>query len=91
MRLFACAPAMDNNAKGVPTSRNTLLQVKEQKTVGETMQLIVNDLLTAREDLKHDSLKIGYSPYYQRSERCHTSQLLRSHPHRGIESLPLDG
>ena len=69
MRLFACAPAMDNNAKGVPYVTEYSTQVKEQKTVGETMQLIVNDLLTAREDLKHDSLKIGYSPYYQRSER----------------------
>ena len=69
MRLFACAPAMDNNAKGVPYVTEYSTQVKEQKTVGETMQFIVNDLLTAREDLKHDSLKIGYSPYYQRSER----------------------
>lgn len=68
MRLFACAPAMDNNAKGVPYVTEYSTQVKEQKTVGETMQLIVNDLLTAREDLKHDSLKIG-CPYYQRSER----------------------
>lgn len=69
MRLFACAPAMDNNAKGVPYVTEYSTQVKEQKTVGETMQLIVNDLLTAREDLAHDSLKIGHSPYYQRSQR----------------------
>lgn len=69
MRLFACAPAMDNNAKGVPYVTEYTTQVTSQKTVGETMQLIVNDLLTAREDLKHDSLRIGSSPYYERSSR----------------------
>lgn len=37
MRLFACAPAMDNNAKGVPYVTEYSTQVKEQKTVGETM------------------------------------------------------
>jgi tetratricopeptide (TPR) repeat protein len=33
------------------------------------MQLIINDLQTAREALSHDSLKIGSSPYAQRSQR----------------------
>lgn len=69
MRLFACAPAMDNNANGVPYVTEYSTTVVGQKTVGETMQLIVNDLLTARENLEHDSLKIGYSPYNQRSSR----------------------
>ncbi len=69
MRLFACAPAMDNNAKGVPYVTEYSTEVVSQKTVGETMQLVIADLLTAREALRHDSLKIGYSPYYQRSER----------------------
>lgn len=69
MRLFACAPAMDNNAKGVPYVTEYSTEVVPQKTVGETMQMIVADLQTAREALSHDSLKLGYSPYRQRSER----------------------
>ena len=69
MRLFACAPAMDNNAKGVPYVTEYSTDVVPQKTVGETMQLVVADLLKAREALQHDSLKIGYSPYKQRSSR----------------------
>ena len=69
MRLFACAPAMDNNAKGVPYVTEYSTSVTEQKTVGETMQLIINDLLVAHDCLSHDSLKIGSSPYYARSSR----------------------
>ena len=69
MRLFACAPAMDNNAKGVPYVTDYSTDVVEQKTVGETMQLVINDLLVAHDCLQHDSLKIGSSPYYQRSSR----------------------
>lgn len=69
MRLFACAPAMDGNANGVPYVTEYSTGVVAQKSVNETMQLIVGDLLTARENLSHDSLKIGSSPYYQRSSR----------------------
>ncbi len=69
MRLFACAPAMDNNAKGVPYVTEYSTDVVSQKTVGETMQLVVDDLLKAREALQHDSLKIGSHPYYHRSAR----------------------
>ncbi len=69
MRLFACAPAMDNNAKGVPYVTKYGTEVPQQKTVGETMKLIVNDLLEAKEYLGCDSLKIGESPYYHRASR----------------------
>lgn len=69
MRLFACAPAMDGNAKGVPYVTEYSTDVVPQKTVNETMQLIIDDLLTARENLEHDSLKIGSSPYNMRSTR----------------------
>ena len=69
MRLFACAPAMDNNARGVPYVTEYQTDVISQKSVGETMQMVVNDLLTAREELTHDSLLIGSSPYYQRALR----------------------
>jgi len=69
MRLFACAPVMDNNANGVPYVTEYSTDIVGQKTVGETMELIINDLLTARENLSHDSLKIGSSPYTWRSQR----------------------
>ncbi len=69
MRLFACAPAMDNQAKGVPYVTEYSTNVVQQKTVGETMQLIVKDLLEARDYLSEDSLKIGSSPYYERAQR----------------------
>ena len=69
MRLFAAAPAMDRNAKGVPYYTEYSTEVVPQKSVGETMQLIINDLLVAHDMLSHDSLKISYSPYYQRNLR----------------------
>ncbi len=55
MRLFACAPAMDSKAKGVPYVTDYSTEVVAQKTVDETMQLVVNDLLEARKALEHDS------------------------------------
>lgn len=69
MRLFACAPSMDGNANGVPYVTEYSTQVVGQKTVNETMQLIINDLLEARECLQHDSLKIGSAPYSHRADR----------------------
>ena len=58
MRLFACAPAMDGNAKGVPYVTEYSIDVTPQKSVNETMQMVVNDLLTAREELAYDTLAI---------------------------------
>jgi hypothetical protein len=69
MRLFACAPAMDKSANGVPYVTEYSTNVVAQKPVSETMQQIINDLLTARQSLSHDSLKIGYAPYTQRAMR----------------------
>ncbi|MCF0172394.1 MAG: RagB/SusD family nutrient uptake outer membrane protein [Bacteroidales bacterium] len=48
MRLFACAPSMDNSAKGVPYATRYGTDIPQQASVGETMTLIVNDLLAAR-------------------------------------------
>jgi len=70
MRLFAAAPAMSTTANGVPYASEYSTEVASQRSVGETMQLIVDDLLTARDNLSHDSLKIGASPYTWRSQRC---------------------
>lgn len=69
MRLFACSPAMDNNAPGVPYVTEYRTEVVPQRSVAETMQLIVADLLTAREELTHDSLYCSPSPYYHRATR----------------------
>lgn len=69
MRLFACAPAMDRNANGVPYVTEYSTNITGQVSVSETMNLIIKDLLTARENLSHDSLKIGESPYTWRSQR----------------------
>ena len=69
MRLFACAPAMDSKAKGVPYVTDYSTEVVAQKTVDETMQLVVNDLLEARKALEHDSLKLSPKPYEQRTGR----------------------
>lgn len=69
MRLFACAPAMSNSANGVPYVTEYSTNIAGQVSVGETMNLIIKDLLTARENLSHDSLKIGESSYTWRSQR----------------------
>ena len=61
MRYFACAPAMNSTAKGVPYVKTYGVQVTPQKSVGETMQLIIDDLLQARELLKADPIYV-YSP-----------------------------
>ena len=61
MRLFACAPAMDNNAPGVPYVTEYSTTVTSQKTVGETMQMVVNDLTEAFNDLVTDS--VNQYPY----------------------------
>ncbi len=56
MRLFACAPLMNNNANGVPYVTEYSTDIVGQKSVGETMQLIINDLLTAHDELAYDTL-----------------------------------
>lgn len=72
MRLFACSPAMNANANGVPYVTEYSTSVVAQRTVSQTMQLIINDLLTAREALTHDSLKISYDPYSWRTQsKCY--------------------
>jgi len=56
MRLFACAPSMDNNAKGVPYVTEYSTNVVGQLSVGETMQLVVKDLAAAMEELSADTV-----------------------------------
>ena len=56
MRLFACAPSMDSNANGVPYVTEYSTEVVGQKSVGETMQLIISDLLKAHDELAYDTL-----------------------------------
>lgn len=67
MRLFACAPSMDASAPGVPYVTEYSTSVVPQKSVKETMQLVINDLLTAHDELAHDSLKASASQYTYRS------------------------
>ena len=55
MRLFACAPAMDNNARGVPYVTEYSTDVVGQKSVGETMQMVVKDLQDALTYLARDA------------------------------------
>jgi len=52
MRLFAQAPSMSTSANGVPYVTDYTTEVVKQKSVSETMELIFNDLLTARQWLK---------------------------------------
>ncbi|MCI7256737.1 MAG: RagB/SusD family nutrient uptake outer membrane protein, partial [Prevotella sp.] len=69
MRLFACAPSMDPNAKGVPYVTEYSTEVVGQKTVKETMQMVIDDLTKAREYLSSDSLKTSSSRYSHRYSR----------------------
>ena len=49
MRMFACAPAMDSKAKGVPYAKQYGTEIPQQVSVEETMKLIIADLLASRE------------------------------------------
>lgn len=63
MRLFAEAPITASaNSKGVPYVKEYATDVVSQRSVGETMQLIIDDLLLAREELVTDTL--NQLPYY---------------------------
>lgn len=66
MRLFACAPAMNGNANGVPYVTDYSTEVVGQKSVNETMQLIINDLKKAHDELATDTLN-KYDYYGQAS------------------------
>ena len=57
MRLFAEAPVSASaSSKGVPYVTEYATDVASQRSVSETMQLIVDDLLMARKDLVTDTL-----------------------------------
>ncbi len=68
MRLFACAPAMDRTAKGVPYVTQYSQEVVGQRSVAETMQLVINDLMTAHEEFATDTAatvsSYGQPTYY---------------------------
>ena len=70
MRLFATAPGTDAEAKGVPYVTEYATNVVPQKSVKETMQLIINDLLTAHQELSHDSLRLSKNRYQFRADRA---------------------
>lgn len=61
MRLFACAPSMDNNANGVPYVAEYSTDVVPQKTVGETMRLVVKDLEDALDEMQNDTVSTSNS------------------------------
>ena len=70
MRLFAAAPGTDAEAKGVPYVTEYATSVVPQKRVKETMQLIISDLLTAHQELSHDSLRLSKNRYQFRADRA---------------------
>lgn len=63
MRWFAAAPSMSTQSNGVPYVTEYSTKVVDQKTVGETMTLIINDLLHARDLLKSELNYTGTSLY----------------------------
>lgn len=69
MRLFASSSAMNGNDKGVPYATEYGKSIPVQKTVNETMDLIIADLLKAGEYLEHDSLYASESPYIHYDRR----------------------
>ena len=69
MRLFAAAPGTDAEAKGGPYVTEYATNVVPQKSVKETMQLIISDLLTAHQELSHDSLRLSKNRYQFRADR----------------------
>lgn len=69
MRLFAAAPAMNGNGKGVPYVSEYNTEVVGQKSVNETMDLIIADLLKARDYLMHDSIHAATDHYKYTNRR----------------------
>lgn len=63
MRLFASSPAMNGNDKGVPYSTKYGTEVPGQKSVNETMNLIIADMLEAQKYLEHDSIYASENHY----------------------------
>lgn len=72
MRWFAAAPAMGTQGNGVPYVTEYSTNVTGQKTVGETMTLIINDLLKARQllsaQLNYSGTSLYNDAYYHRYE-----------------------
>lgn len=69
MRFFASAPAMNGSDKGVPYVTEYSTEVAGQKSVNETMDLIIADLLEAEKYLAHDSLYASENHYDFRDHR----------------------
>lgn len=76
MRYFAAAPSMSTTANGVPYVTQYGTQVVGQKSVGETMQLIINDLETAYRLLKAD-IVCPESPKYEADTNDSKSRMFR--------------
>jgi len=72
MRLFAKAPSSNPNAMGVPYVTEYSTSITPQKSVKETMQLVINDLKESVKLLKHDSIYESSKPYnFRTSRRCY--------------------
>lgn len=63
MRLFASSPAMNGSDKGVPYATKYGTEVPGQKSVNETMNLIIADMLAAQKYLEHDSIYASDKKY----------------------------
>lgn len=72
MRWFAAAPAMSTTTNGVPYVTEYSTSVTSQRNVAETMTLIINDLVHAREllsaELNYSSTSLYSDTYYHRYE-----------------------
>ena len=66
MKYFACAPAMDKGANGVPYVTSYTTEVVKQQSVEETMNLIIADLQKSVEHLKviDEALQAEGNLYY---------------------------
>lgn len=69
MRLFASSPAMNGEDKGVPYATEYGKNIPAQKSVNETMDLIIADLLKASEYLEHDSLYASEDHYSHKDRK----------------------
>lgn len=63
LKAFSPSPASNGSAMGVPYVTKYAPQVTGQKTVNETMDLVIDDLTNAVKYLSTDSLHIAESPH----------------------------
>ncbi|MDR1897001.1 MAG: RagB/SusD family nutrient uptake outer membrane protein [Prevotellaceae bacterium] len=69
LRIFSPSPVSNPNALGIPYVTEYSTAVTGQKTVNETLDLIINDLNAAVDILKADSIRNSNTYYADRRER----------------------